>query len=82
MLAEAAAKAAEHVALLNVLQLQQQNQQNQQPPEQQQQGAHAGQQVLASALPWYRPLAEARAATGDYHGPIGMVAPSQAVYAP
>jgi hypothetical protein len=81
LLAEAAAKAAEHLALLKFLQLQQHKQQDQQPLEQQQQGAGVGQQDLASALPWYKPLAEARAATGDCHGPISMVVPhSQAVY--
>lgn len=66
MLAEATAKAAEHVALLKFLQ---QQQQKQQMPDQKQQGAGVGQQVLTSALPWYKPLAEARAATGDYTDP-------------
>jgi hypothetical protein len=70
MLAEAAAKSAEHVALLELLRLQQQQQQNPQSQQQQQQqqqqsdAARAPQAAMPSALPWYKPLAEARAATG------------------
>lgn len=72
MLAEAAAKAAEHVAVLSFLQLQQEKQQErpssmrqqQDRPQSVQSASATGQTLLPSALPWYKPFAEARAATG------------------
>ena len=54
MLAEAAAKAAEHVALLSIIQ--QQSQQHVQEDQW---------TCKASSLPWYKPLAAARGTTGE-----------------
>lgn len=54
MLAEAAAKAAEHTALLRILQ--QQHQQQSQLEDEAKTGS--------TAAPWYQPLSEARGATG------------------
>lgn len=68
MLAEAAAKAAEHVALLRVLQQQQQPKQQQQPADGSKE-AHDGTAVSASC---YQPLSEARGATGGPGSSAGM----------
>lgn len=60
MLAEAAAKAAEHTALLRMIQQQQGCQSSTRPPSQQVQG-----DARMSDLPWYKPLAAARDSTGE-----------------
>lgn len=70
MLAEAASKAAEHVALLRVLQ--QQQQQRQQSAD----GTKVAQDDtgVAAAIPKYQQLSEARGATGAGGDPIPQCA--------
>jgi hypothetical protein len=68
MLAEAAAKAAEHTALLAILHQQQPKQPEQQQQQQQRPGSSAHAEASSAArpseLPFYRPLAEAQSLTG------------------